>query len=271
MLQLQLFLLPIVGFIGILFNWLLILAIQRKTYHYQDTQRNPSPITNKSLLRSRSSLSTNVIQPPLLPSTRSSISIFDKFILALLINDIFVCNFLLPLRLVDISKGLPFGFLCFTFKIFERLTAIIELIIITLLLIISLIYFWQKRLLTMKLWFILFLFILPILVTGFLPTLTFIDVEEQELNNRPPTCKQIFVYIDSTTYKTMNILCCLITHMMTFISIGLLVKLKSSIKIYMRNALKSLTEASFAPKVESPAAEPGVNYHTLLIISNNIF
>ncbi|CAF3764419.1 unnamed protein product [Rotaria socialis] len=273
MLYVQLFILSIIGFIGIVFNWLLILAIQRKTYHYQHSQRNPSPIPVKSLLRARSSVAAQLIQPPLLPSVRSSISIFDKFILAFLINDIFVCNFLLPLRLVDLSKGLPFGFLCFILKAFEKLTTMIELIIIFSLLIISLIYFWKKHLLTEKVWFVLFILMLPILVTGFLPTLTYIDVEEQEFNKRPPTCKQVYIYIDLTTYKTLNLLCCLITHLMIFISFILLIKMQSAIRVYKKNTLKNLTEAAVVSKVDVTSLEQGAhdyNRHRSMYYSASI-
>ncbi|CAF0771127.1 unnamed protein product [Rotaria sp. Silwood1] len=260
MFYLQLFLLPIIGFIGIMFNWLLVLAIQRKTYYYQHSQRNPIPMTNKSLLQVHSSFSGHIIQTPLLlPSVRSSISTFDKFILAFLINDIFVCNFLLPLRLVEISRGLPCGFLCFIFKFFEKITTIIELIIINLLLITSLIFFWKQRLLTTKLWFILFTFMLPILVGGFLTTLTYIDVEEYELNNRSPPCKQSFIYIDSITEKTLNIFCCIITYFMIFMNFILLIKMKSAIKAYKQKALRSLTEAAISGKNESPMSESTIN------------
>ncbi|CAF1248422.1 unnamed protein product [Rotaria magnacalcarata] len=273
MLYVQLFILSIIGFIGIVFNWLLILAIQRKTYHYQYSQRNPSPMPTKSLLRARSSVAAQLIQAPLLPSVRSSISIFDKFILAFLINDIFVCNFLLPLRLVDLSTGLPFGFLCFILKAFEKLTAMIELIIISSLVIISLIYFWKKHLLTEKLWFVLFMFMLPILVTGFLPTLTYIDVEEHEFNSRPPTCKQIYIYIDLTTYKTLNIFCCLMTYFMTFMSFILLIKMQSAIRAYKKKTLKNLTEAAIASKVDVTSSEQGThdyNRHRSMYYSASI-
>ncbi|CAF2485602.1 unnamed protein product [Rotaria sp. Silwood2] len=260
MLYLQLFLLPIIGFIGIMFNWLLILAIQRKTYYYQYSQRNPSPTANKSILQVHSSFSGHIIQPPLLlPSVRSSISTFDKFILAFLINDIFVCNFLLPLRLIEILKGLPCGFLCFILKFFEKLTTIVELIIIDLLLITSLIFFWKQRLLTTKLWFILFTFMLPILIGGFLTTLTYIDVEEYDLNNRPPTCKQSFIYIDLITQKSLNIFCCVITYFMIFMNFILLIKMQFAIKAYKKRTLRSLTEAAVAGKTESPMSELTTN------------
>lgn len=255
MLILQLSILILIGFIGIIFNWLLILAIQRKTYHYQYSHRLPSPTTNISLLRSNSSTNGHIIQTPLLPAVRSSISIFDKFILAFLINDIFVCNFLLPLRFIDISQGLPCGFLCFIFKFFEKLTTIIELIIINLLLITSLIYFWKKRLLTTKLWFILILIIIPIITSCLITTLTYLDVDEYQHNNQPPTCKQTYIYINKPTHKTLNTFCCLITYFIIFINFILLIKTKCAIKIYKKNALKALTEAAVSTKNDLTPAQ----------------
>jgi hypothetical protein len=244
MLILQLSILILIGFVGIIFNWLLILAIQRKTYHYQYCHRLPSPITNISLLRSNSSTNGQIIQTPLLPSVRSSISIFDKFILAFLINDIFVCNFLLPLRFIDISRGLPCGFLCFLFKFFEKLATTIELITINLLLITSFIYFWRKRLLTTKLWLILMIIIIPIISSCLITTLTYLDVDEYQQDNRPPTCKQTYIYINKPTQKTFNTFCCLITYLIIFINFILLIKTKWAIKSYKKNALKTLAEAA---------------------------
>ncbi|CAF1426845.1 unnamed protein product [Adineta steineri] len=243
----QLYLLPIIGLIGIIFNWLLILAIQRKTYHYQHAQRIPSPVLTKTLLRTQSSIAGQIIQPPILPSVRSSISMFDKFILAFLINDIFVCNFLIPLRLLDISQGLSCGFLCFLFNFLEKLSTTVELIIINLLLITSLIFFWKKRLLTKKLWIILFIFMMPILISCLITTITYIDVDEYGYNNRPPTCKQTHVYITAPTEKTLNTICCFITYFLIFINFILLIKMRLAIKIYRQNALKNLTEAAVTP------------------------
>lgn len=251
---LHIVLLTLIGLTGITFNWLLILAIQRKTYHYQYSHKIPSPKTNKSLLRPQRSLTAQTIQPPLLPSIRSSISTFDKFILAFLINDIFVCNFLLPLRFIDIIQGLPCGFLCFMFKFFEKLTTVIELIIVNLLLISTLYFFWKKRLLTQKLWFILILFMIPIIISYLIPTITFIDIEEDQQKNRLPTCKQIFIYINVTTLKTLNIFSCLTTYLFIFINFILIIQTKSAVKVYKKNALKSLTEAA-ASKNEGTLSE----------------
>ena len=264
MITLQLSLLIVIGIIGIIFNWLLILAIQRKTYHYQHAHRIPSPTTNKSLLRPQTSISTHV-QPPLVPSVRSSISIFDKFILAFLINDIFVCNFLLPLRFLDLIHGLPCGFFCFLFKFFEKFSSTIELIIISLLLITSLIYFWKKRLLTRKLWFILIILMFPILISCLITSITYIDVEEFELNNRPPTCKQTFIYINITTERTLNIFCCLLTYFMIFINFLLLIRTKYAIKLYKKTSLRSLTEAAVSTKNDLPLTEQVINYFLLSI------
>jgi hypothetical protein len=261
---LQLILLPIIAFIGIIFNWLLILAIQRKTYHYQHLHRIPSPAITKPLLQPNSSI-TGQVEPPLLPSVRSSISMFDKFILALLINDIFVCNFLLPLRFIDISQGLPCGFLCFIFKFFEKLTTTVELILINLLLITSLIFFWKKRLLTTKLWSILFLIMVPILITSLITTLTYVDVEEYEYNNRPPSCKQTFYYINVPTEKALNIFSCIVTYFIIFINFILLIKMKWAIKAYKKSGLRSLTEAAVSARTETTSPEPPVGniYHLL--------
>lgn len=251
---LQISLLILVGIIGIIFNWLLILAIQRKTYHYQHSNRIPSPM-NMSILRSNSLSNRKMIHLPLLPSVRSSISIFDKFILAFLINDIFVCNFLLPLRILDLTQGLPCGFLCFLFKFFEKFTTTSELIIINLLLMTSLIHFWKKRLLTTKFWFLLFLFMTPILSTCLIPTLTYLEVDESDSQNRSSTCRQTFIYVSVTTEETLNIFCCLITSLMILINVILIIKTKWAIKVYKQNALKSLTEGVLSLKNEIPLVE----------------
>ncbi len=262
---LQLSLLILIGIIGIIFNWLLILAIQRKTYHYQYSHRIPSPKTNKSLLRPHTSVSGQIIQPPLLPSVRSSTSIFDKFILTFLINDIFVCNFLLPLRFIDISQGLPCGFLCFIFKFFEKLTTTIELVTINLLLISSLFFFWKRRLLTTKLWFILILFMIPFIISCLITALNYIDIDEDEYNNRPPSCKQTFIYINITTQKTLNIFSCLITYFFIFLNFILLIKTKWAIKLYKQNALKNLTEAAISTRNEPSLSERVINIFYYLL------
>ncbi|CAF1099810.1 unnamed protein product [Adineta ricciae] len=241
---LQLYLLAVTGFIGIIFNWLLVLAIQRKIYHYQHSNRLAAPVSTKSLLRTQTSLTGHNVQPPVLPSVRSSVSMFDKFILAFLINDIFVCNFLLPLRLLDLAQGLPGGFLCFILKFFEKLSTIIELIIISLLLITTLIFFWKKRLITTKLWIILFLCIVPVLCSCLMTAFTFIDVEEYEQRNRPPTCKQTYIFMNVSTQKNCNTFCCLITYVVVFMNFILLIKTRHAIQIYRQNTLKTLTEAA---------------------------
>jgi hypothetical protein len=240
----QLILLVLIGLIGITFNWLLILAIQRKTYHYQESHRVPSPVPNISLLRQNPSVSGQIIRPPLLPASRSSISTFDKYILAFLINDIFVCNFIIPLRFIDISQGLPCAFLCFILKFFEKLTTITEIIIINLLLITSLLFFCQKRLGTGKLFFLCLFIMAPLIITYIATTLTHIDVNEYGYEQRPPSCKQIFIYINLTTYITLNTICCLVTYLIIFIQFILLIKMKSSIRKYKQNSLNSITEAA---------------------------
>jgi hypothetical protein len=185
---------------------------------------------------------------------------FDKFILAFLINDIFVCNLLLPLRFIDISQGLPCGFLCFMFKVFEKLTATIELIIINLLLITSLIFFWKKRLLTPKLWMILFIIMIPILISSLITTLTYVDVDvdEYQYNNRPPSCKQTFTFINISTQKTLNSLSCVITYFIIFINFLLLIKMRWAIGVYKKTALRSLTEAAMTTRTETISSEPAV-------------
>ena len=247
MLILQIFFLILVGLIGIVFNWLLILAIQRKTYHYQQFNRIPSPM-NMSILRSNSVSNRNTIHLPLLPSVRSSISIFDKFILAFLINDIYVCNFLLPLRILDMTQGLPCGFLCFLFKFLEKFTTTSELIIMNLLLITSLIHFWKKRILTTKFWFIIFLLMTPVVFSCLITTLTYLEIDDTNHPNRSSTCRQTFVYVHVTTERTLNIFCCLVTSLIILINVILLIKTKWAIKVFKKNALKSLTEGVLAPR-----------------------
>ncbi|CAF4787163.1 unnamed protein product [Rotaria sp. Silwood1] len=240
----QLILLALIGLIGVTCNWLLILAIQRKTYHHQEFNRIPTPATNMTLLRANSSLSGQMIRPPLLPPSRSSISTFDKYILAFLINDIFVCNFVIPLRFIDIYQGLPCAFFCFILKFFEKLTTIIEIIIINLLLVTSLVYFCKKHLATTKLYFLCLFIMTPLIIIYLTTTLTHLDINEYESEQRPPSCKQTFIYINKTTYKTLNIICFLITYVIIFIQFILLIRMKWAIKIYKQNSLKSITEAA---------------------------
>lgn len=242
--MIEMIFLSTIGFVGIIFNWLLILAIQRKTYHYQESYRIPTPATNVSLLRPSPSLTGQVIRPPLLPSSRSSISTFDKYILALLMNDIFVCNFIIPLRFIDLYQGLPCVFFCFMLKFFEKITTIIEIIIISLLLVTSLIFFCKLRLATTKLYFLFFIIITPLVIIYITTTLTDLDINESESENRPPSCKQTFIYINKTTHKTLNTICCLTTYLIIFIHLILLIRMKSAIKLYKQNSLKTLTETA---------------------------
>ena len=245
MFTLQLMLLAAVGLVGILVNWLLILAIQRKTYHYEESHRMSSPLLNMSLLRPNASVSAQVVRPPLLPSVRSSISTFDKYILAFLINDICVCNFILPLRVVEISQGLPSAFLCFLLKFCERLATIVEIINVNLLIVTSLVFFLKKRLATTKLCFVCLLFMTPLLLIYLAPTLTYLDIDESASEkNRLPSCKQIFIYLNASTERTLNILCCLITFAVLVLHFVLLVKMKWAIKQYTINSLRSMTETA---------------------------
>ena len=238
------FLLASIGLIGILFNWLLILAIQRKTYHYQEAHRSPTPVTNMSLLRPHISPNAQTIRPPLLPSIRSSISPFDKYILAMLINDILSCNFLLPLRLIDLSQGLPCIFLCFLVNVLEKLITVSEIVILTLLIITSLLFFAKKRLVTTKLSLFCLFVMSPLIVMYLTTTLVYFDIYESESNRRAPSCKQTYSYITLSTFRTLNILCCLITYGLVLLHFILLMKMKWAIKKYTLNSLKSITEAA---------------------------
>jgi len=259
MVVVQLTYLIVFGIFGMIFNWLLILAIQRKTYQYQSAHRLPTPTTTKSVLQPQQSINTQV-QTPLLPSIHSSISVFDQFILSLLINDIVVCNFLLPLRCLDLYQGLSCGFLCFLYKLIEKLSITVELVIITSLLMSTLYYFWKSSLLTRRLWLILLLFMLPNLVSCLLPTLTFIDINESEENQSPPTCKQTFIYLHATTEKTLKIFSCLLTFLMILINLILLIRMKYAIRSYKKTSLRILTEAVVSTKPEPSISEQVENY-----------
>jgi hypothetical protein len=247
MFAIELIFLVLIGLIGIIFNWLLILAIQRKTYHYQETHRISTPITpNVSLLQQPSpSVSGKVIRPPLLPSSRSSMSTFDKYILAFLVNDIFVCNFLIPLRFIDLSKGIPCAFLCFMLKFFERLTIIIEIILINLLLITSLIFFYKKHCSTTKLLVICLIIMTPLIIIYLATSLTYLDVYENDSEQNPPSCKQIYYYyMTKMTCKNLNMICCLISYCIILLQFILLIRMKWAIKKYKLNGLRGLTEAA---------------------------
>ncbi|CAF1603278.1 unnamed protein product [Rotaria magnacalcarata] len=244
MFAIHLILLVLVGVIGITFNWLLILAIQRKTYHYQEPCRISTPVSSKKLLQANSSINGQIIRQPLLPASRSSISTFDKYILAFLINDIMVCNFIIPLRFIDLHQGLPCGFFCFVLKFLEKLTTIIEIVIITLLLVTSLLYFCKKHLATTKLYFICLILMSPLIITYLTTTLTHIDISEYEYEQRPPSCKQTYIYINKSTYRSLNMACCFMTYLIIFIQFLLLIKMKYAIKKYKQSNLKILSEAA---------------------------
>lgn len=254
MFTLQLILLSSIGLIGFLCNWLLILAIQRKTYHHQETQRLPATNTNPSLLRPKLSMSNQVIRPPLLPSAQSSISTFDKYILALLVNDIFACNLLLPLRLIELTEGLPCIFLCFILKFFEKFTTVTEIIILTLLIITSLIFFTKTRLFNKRLSLMGILVMSPLAIIYIGPSLTYLDVSDVDLISASsvPSCRQIFLHISLTTYKTLNILSCLFTYLLLVLHAILLYRMKWAIKNYTMNSLKRLTEARRATRNHPP-------------------
>lgn len=244
MLIIQLIFLACTGLVGVTFNWLLFLAVQRKTYHYQESQRIPSPTTNISLLRPNPSMTNHMIRTPLLPALRSSISSFDKYILALLINDIFVCNFVIPLRFIDLSRGLPCVFLCFILKFFDRLTTVIEIIVIALLIISSCAFFFKKHLSTTKLCLGCLLLMSPLVVMYLATTLTHVDINEHANGSRPPSCKQVFVYVTASTHRTLNTACCVATYLLILVLFVLLIQMKWSIKKYKRNSLRNITEAA---------------------------
>ena len=271
MFVLQLILLASMGLIGIIGNWLLILAIQRKTFHYQHAHQFPTPANNKSLLRPQASISGQVLQAPLLPSVRSSISMFDKFILAFLINDIFVCNFLLPLRLLDLSVGLPCGFLCFLLKFVEKLATIVELIITSLLLASSLLFFSKNRLLTTKYWFLYFLLSIPILLAYLTSSLTYLDIDEHAYNNSISTCKQTYFYFTLNTQESLNLFCCAITYATILFNFALLFRMKSAIRAYQRHTLQTFTDATLLTRPETTTAEQVIPGETPLLVFSSIF
>ena len=246
MILLQVSLLSLLALIGLISNWLLILAIQRKTFHYQQSQQFPNASTSAkpSILRPQASISGQLHHAPLLPSSRSSISIFDKFILAFLVNDVFVCNFLLPLHIIDLLVGLPCGFLCFILKFGEKLTTISEVIIINLVLISSLIFFLKKRLLTSKIWFVCFLSTVPIVLSYLSHSLAYLEIDEYGHNTPLSTCKQTFYFITTATQESLNIFSCSITYAIILINFLLLVKMKSAIKTYQLHTLETFTETA---------------------------
>jgi len=245
MLFLQLTFLVIIGLIGIIFNWLLILGIQRKSYHYQEINQRSHSTPNTSLLQQPSpSVNSHMIKPPLLPSLRSSISTFDKYILAFLVNDIFVCNFIIPLRFLDLSQGLPCVFLCFLLKFFERLTTVIELIILNLLLTTSLIFFFKKRLSTTNLCLFCLILMTPLVIIYLATTITYLDVNEFDSNRQRPSCLQIFTYLNRATHRTLNILSCILTYSLILIQFLILIRMKYAIKTYKQTSLKNISEAA---------------------------
>ena len=244
----QLILLISIGLIGIIFNWLLILAIQRKTYHHQETHRltsNPIPTVNVSLLQeTNSSIKRPTLRPPLSPSSRSSISLFEKYILAYLVNDLFVCNFLIPLRVIELAQGLPCVFFCFLWKLFERLTAVNEILIGNLLLLTSLLFFYKKHLTITQVYLLHLLLAIPLIFIYLLPTLTYFDVEEFQRDQHPPSCKQIFTFLHRTTTQILDVFASLITYLILLLQVLSLRQMKRAIKNYRQTSLKNLNETA---------------------------
>ena len=250
MFLLQLSFLILIGLIGLISNWLLVLAIQRKTYHHQHSYQTINAV------RTQPSFSVQLSQVPVLPSVRSSISIFDKFILAFLINDILVCNILIPLRALDLSLGLPCAFLCFTLKLTEKLTMVVELTILNLLLISSVIFYCRNRFLTTRLWFLSFILMSPIILSYVSTALTHLDVDENGRENRVSTCKQTFIYINSSTEYSMSVFSCSATYVILVLDFFILLRMKSAIKVYQREALEGLTDPALTRIDQTPAVEP---------------
>lgn len=245
MFTIQLILLTIIGLIGIIFNWLLILAIQRKTYHHQETHRMTTPTSNPTLLQeTKASTHRPTLRPPLSPSSRSSISLFEKYILAYLVNDIIVCNLLIPLRFIELYQGLPCVFFCFLWKFFERLTAIIEILISNFLLLTSLLFFYKKYLAMSQFYLLHLLLIIPLILIYLLPTLTYFDVQEYPLNQRQASCQQIYTFITRSTTESLNILCCFLTYLILLLQYLLVGRMKHAIRKYKQTSLKNLNETA---------------------------
>lgn len=238
-------LLALVGLVGLIFNWLLILAIQRKTYFYHEAFRSDVQVTNTPLLRPKSSSTGLLPRQPLLPSKRSSFSTFDKHILAFLFNDILTCNFLLPLRLIDLCQGLPCVFFCFALKFFEKLSIIMELVILTLLIITSLLFFSRKYNVTKNVYLIIVLVMSPLILLYLTSTLTALDVYESDSDaNSQVSCKLTFVYINMSTVKLSTVVCVFVTYLLLIVHVILLTKMKWAIQNYTLTSLKTITEAS---------------------------
>ena len=265
MFTIELILLTSIGLIGIIFNWLLILAIQRKTYHHQETHRVTTPTVNLTLLQeTNASTHRPTIRPPLSPSSRSPISLFEKYILAYLVNDIIVCNFLIPLRFLELFQGLPCVFFCFLWKFFERLTAIIEILISNFLLLTSLLFFYKKYLAMSQFYLLHLLLIIPLILIYLIPTLTYFDVQEYPLNQRPPSCQQIFTFITRNTTQILNTLGCFLTYLILILQFLLVGRMKQAIRKYKQTSLKNLNEtANITRNIQQEIDQVRINhFHT---------
>ena len=238
--------LALIAFVGIFFNWLLVLAIQRKTYYYQQTHRTIIAATTVPLLRRQTSASsTSTFRQPFLPTSRSTISSFDKYVLAFLINDILTCNFLLPLRLVDLSQGLPSVFLCFLMKFFEKLSIITELVVLTLLIVSSFLFFSREQTVKRNIYLLILLLMTPLIILYFVTTLTWLDVYESDIDGQSQvSCKRTFAHVNVGTSKTLTMLCAVFTYTLLLLHLALITRMKSAIRNYTMNTLKTFTEAS---------------------------
>ncbi|CAF0946563.1 unnamed protein product [Didymodactylos carnosus] len=258
MIHVELIIVGLIGLIGFIFNWLLILAIQRKTYYYQQHQRlhqitgtGTTPVTTPFITHSSISTLNGLQQAAVeggahIQSTKTST--LDKFILSLLINDIFVCNFLIPLHLIDLSSGLPCDFLCYTSKFIEKLSTVIELVIITLLIITSFFYFSKKRFKSLKhqpaierICFCSIILLLPLVGIYIAGTFSVTANEQQYLKINRSSCQKTYVYIQESTQTTLNWLCFIFTYLIASFDLILLIKIKLSIKNWTLRNVKNVS------------------------------
>jgi hypothetical protein len=84
----------------------------------------------------------------------------------------------------------------------------------------------------------------PLIIIYLAPTLTQLDINENEYEQHPPSCKQIFLYIHQTTYQTLNMSCCLITYFIIFIQFILLIRMKYAIRKFKKNSLENITDVA---------------------------
>ncbi|CAF0755188.1 unnamed protein product [Didymodactylos carnosus] len=276
---LQISIVSVIGILGFIFNWLLILAIQRKSYYYQQHQHlhqltgsSSTPVTTpfiahssitalNSLQQAAATVAASHLQPTKTPK-------FDTFIFSLLINDIIVCNFLIPLRLIDLSTGLPCDFLCYTSKFIEKLSAVIEHVIITLLIITTFFYFSKTRFKSLKhqpsisrICFFFIILSLPLIGMYVAGTFSITVNEQQNLKIDRSSCKKTYVYIQESTQATLNWLCFLSTYVISGFDLLLLIKIKLSSKNWTLKNVRNL------PKYGEQS--PLDNVYQMQNVSNN--